>query len=104
MTPLEYAASASWNATRAPMSATWDELAACQPGSPGARCQDRHRAIVRAALAATREASDQMIDAIHSTHRPGWDVSWRYIWETMLDALLAEQPEPPTPASPIHQP
>jgi hypothetical protein len=115
MTPIEAAASTSWNATRAPMSATWDELTACQPGSPGARCQDRHRAIVRATIAAIREPSEAMIHATEAAARaiynadpqlgPNGPVPWdqqhtplravcvaqaRAAIEAIIDILLAE--------------
>jgi hypothetical protein len=96
MTPLEAAARASWDATKGYGTVDWDALAALPDDTIGHRTAERHRAIVRAAIEAIREASDQMIDAIHSTHRPGWDVSWRYVWKTMLDALLAEHSETST--------
>lgn len=33
-----------------------------------------------------REPTDEMIDAIHSDHRPGFAVTWRKVWITMYDA------------------
>lgn len=48
-----------------------------------------HRA--RAAIEALREPNDAMITAIHSNHRPGWDVSWRTVWTTMIDAALKDE-------------
>lgn len=38
-----------------------------------------------------REPTDDMLQAIHSIHRPGWEVEWRTVWVTMFDAWAMSQ-------------
>lgn len=47
--------------------------------------------MARAAIEAMRMPTEGMTTAIHSTHRPGWDVSWRTVWTTMIDVALKDE-------------
>ncbi len=96
--PIEQAARASWNATRAPLTAEWDELTGCRPGSLGQRARTRHLELVRTAIAAIREPTDAMLAAAQdwSRHKYGQPIGNEDAtgcWQVMLDAILDQQPD-----------
>jgi len=92
VTPIEAAARASWNATRGYGTVEWDGLAALPEETIGHRTAERHRAIVRATIAAIREPSENMLEGGWRGAGPEAPGS---VWRNMIDRLLDEPSEPP---------